>query len=97
MFTYVHLVDNISGVTCQCSILKYVPSVWKTILCKDKEREKTKVEACSFATKNYRKSTLRENNIGWFDIVADVVAIWIERVQENVCVKVFDKEYFPIL
>ncbi|XP_021715428.1 glutathione S-transferase U7-like [Chenopodium quinoa] len=78
-----------------------LPSVWRTFLSKEEEKDKTKKEA-SMLLKTL-ESQLKDkcffggDKLGYLDIVANVVAFWIERVQEVVGIELISQENFPIL
>lgn len=76
-------------------------SVWRSFLCKDEEREKTKEEACvllrTLESQLKGKIFFAGDKVGYLDIVANVVAFWIERVQEVVGIKIISEDKFPIL
>lgn len=80
---------------------KLLPSVWKAFLTKDEEREKTKQEASMLLKmlESHLKGKIffGGHKLGYLDIVANVVAFWIERVQEGVGIELVSREKFPIL
>ncbi|KMT05157.1 hypothetical protein BVRB_7g173050 [Beta vulgaris subsp. vulgaris] len=81
---------------------KLLPSVWRYFLSKDnEERMKTKEEAIMLLrileSQLNMKKFFGGDILGYVDIVANVVAFWIERVQEVVGIELLNKEKFPIL
>ena len=78
-----------------------MPSVWKTFLSKEKERDKNKEEA--YELLRTLESELKDkkyfggDDIGYLDVVANVVAFWIQRVQSVVAIDLLNQVCFPIL
>ncbi|XP_030473211.1 glutathione S-transferase U8-like [Syzygium oleosum] len=80
---------------------KCVPALWKACMSVGPEREKTQEEACELLStlegELKGKKFFGGENIGFVDIVADVLGYWVGVLQEAVGVDVLTEDKFPVL